>query len=142
MLSRSRLCPFLLDVKVTGLRRRISQPRRLRSGRVVGGGPGEFLERLVDGGVGQVVGVVRHHLLAVAEDHLEDVAPGETRVEEGMHSCVVKVAPVAHQRQGEIAQRLEPGIGQRCAIAQRIGDRIVDSSLSKLEFTKISCTRW
>ncbi|WP_154653373.1 hypothetical protein [Aurantimonas manganoxydans] len=80
--------------------------------------PGESLERLVDRGLRQMVGVVRHHPLRIAKHHVENVAPGEAGVEERLHLHIIDVGAIAHDAEGEVAQRLGDGIVD----VHRLGD--------------------
>ena len=54
--------------------------------------PGEFLEGLIDRRICDVVGVIRHDLLAIAQDHLKDVALGKACIKEGLHGCVIQIS--------------------------------------------------
>ena len=71
--------------------------------------PGEFFKSLVDRGVRQVIGIVRHQLLRIAEDHFEYVPLCETGIKKRLHLFIVHIAAITDDAQCKVAQRFQLG---------------------------------
>jgi len=76
--------------------------------------------------VRDVVGVVADRLGGGDRHHLQHVGPREAGGEEGLHRRVADEAALAHHGLGEDAQRLQPRIGDRHAVAQRLHRLLTD----------------
>ena len=65
--------------------------------------PIELLERSVYRRVGQMVGVVRHHLLRQTEDYLQDMLPGIAGVQKRLRRPVINIATLPNHAESEAA---------------------------------------
>ena len=66
-----------------------------------------------------MIDVIGHDLLRQSDEDIEDIAPGKSGREELLDVLLRHRTALAHQLQGELAQRLEAGLRQRARRAQR-----------------------
>jgi len=71
------------------------------------------LKWLVHQRIGNVIGVVRHHLLRDAQNDFQDLSFGEPCIQERLNFTVIDGATVSNNAQRERTQGFQPSARQR-----------------------------